>query len=75
VIAITSVRGRIQDIDELSQDPTRLRLKLRTAAIAMAALPLPLPLPLPRFARHKKTRHSRDGSMGPGCPVPERKAD
>jgi hypothetical protein len=29
----------------------------------------------PPSARHKKTRHSRDGSMGPGCPVPEREAD
>ncbi len=26
-------------------------------------------------ARHKKTRHFRDGSMGPGCPVPEGSAD
>ena len=24
---------------------------------------------------HKKTRHFRDGSMDPGCPVPEREAD
>ena len=22
---------------------------------------------------HKKTRHSRDGSLGPGCPVPKGK--
>ena len=26
-------------------------------------------------ARHKKTRHSRDGSLGSGYPVPEGKAD
>ncbi|MEY5006630.1 MAG: hypothetical protein RI969_1718 [Verrucomicrobiota bacterium] len=31
--------------------------------------------PLSRIARHKKTRHSRDGSIGSGRPGPEGKAD
>ena len=39
--------------------------------------PCPLAHVPPRgcTARHKKTRHSHGGSIGPGYPVPERKAD